>query len=69
MDLDFSSREYDFLLKHCPFTDDEKEIFDMKRHGKSVVEIAFKLHLSERAVIRRTKSLKKKILKEIEEQF
>nr|DAE06030.1 MAG TPA: helix-turn-helix protein [Siphoviridae sp. ctsxw88] len=65
MNLDFSSKEYEYLLTHCPFTDDEKIVFDMRRHGKSIIEISLAMNLSDRTVKRRISSIKRKILKEI----
>lgn len=63
--FDFSFDEYQRFLERCPFTDDEITIISMRRSGKSVTEIAFKLNISERTVGRKISYICKKILKEI----
>lgn len=63
--FDFSYNDYqDFLIK-CPFSEEEKQILNYRRKGKSIIEISMILNLSERTVSRRVKSIYKKILKEI----
>ena len=61
---DFSSAEYQKYVLNCPFTDEELKIFDMKRRGKSVIEIGLALNLSERTVARRMDRISYKIQKE-----
>lgn len=63
--FDFSYEEYKRFIDVCPFTDEELQVLEMRRKGKSVIEIAFALNLSDRTVERRIKSIKKKIGKEI----
>lgn len=63
--FDFSSAEYNRFLKVCPFTDDEIKIIDMRRHGKSNVQIAMALNIAERTVSKYIKSIANKIRKEI----
>lgn len=63
--FDFSYNEYQRFMDRCPFTDEEIEILNMKRRGKSNIYISVKLHISERTVSRRLKSIRKKISKEI----
>lgn len=63
--FDFSYDEYQRFLERCPFTEDELLIIAMRRSGKSVTQIAFKLNVSERTVGRKIKDICKKILKEI----
>ncbi|MCI9085780.1 MAG: hypothetical protein HFE51_05080 [Clostridia bacterium] len=63
--FDFSYNEYQRFLERCPFTDEEIEILNLKRRGKSNVYVSIKLHMSERTVCRRLKSIKKKISREI----
>lgn len=63
--FDFSSTEYKHFLEVCPFTDDELKIIDMRRHGKSVIQISFELNIAERTVSKYIKSIAKKISKEI----
>lgn len=63
--FDFSYNDYqDFLIK-CPFSEEERQILEYRRKGKSIIEISMILNLSERTVSRRVKSIYKKILKEI----
>lgn len=63
--FDFSYNEYEMLLKRCGFSDEEKQVLEMRRRGKSVVEISMALSLSERTVNRRIKSISLKIAREI----
>lgn len=63
--FDFSYDEYQRFLARCSFTEDELLIISMRRGGKSVTQIAFKLNVPERTVGRKIKSICKKILKEI----
>lgn len=43
--FDFSYNEYQRFMERCPFTDEEIEILNMKRRGKSNVHISVKLHM------------------------
>lgn len=63
--FDFASAEYKRFLEVCPFTDDELKIIDMRRHGKSVLQISFELNIAERTVSKYIKSITKKISKEL----
>lgn len=63
--FDFSYQEYQKFIEICPFTDEELQILNLRRRGKSVIEIAFALSMSDRTVSRRIKSISRKILKEI----
>lgn len=63
--FDFSSREYEYFLSKCPFTDEEIEILKLKRKGKSNIAISISMGLSERTVGRRIKSIQNKIIKEL----
>lgn len=63
--FDFSYNEYQRFIERCPFTDEEIEILNMKRRGKSNIQISMQLHICERTVSRRLKSIKRKISKEI----
>jgi DNA-binding NarL/FixJ family response regulator len=63
--FDFSYNEYQYFMERCPFTDEEIEILNMKRRGKSNIYISVELHISERTVTRRLQSIQNKILKEI----
>lgn len=61
--FDFSKTEYEHFLDQCPFTDEEKEVFKLRRKGKSVCCMSMKLNVSERTIKRRVKSVNNKILK------
>ena len=63
--FDFSYNEYQNFLLKCPFTDEEIKILDLRRKGKSVIEISLELNISDRTVERRIGSIARKILKEI----
>lgn len=61
--LDFNKTEYEFFIENCNFTDRQKQILDLRRKGKSIIEITFISHLSERTVYRELKKIKHKIYK------
>lgn len=63
--FDFSHAEYTHFLEVCPFSDEEKAVLDLRRRGKSDIEICFALNISLRTEARRIKSITKKISKEI----
>lgn len=63
--FDFSYEEYQKFIVQCPFTDEELKILEMRRKGKSVIQVSMELSLSDRTVERRIKSIGKKIIKEI----
>ncbi len=63
--FDFTTTEYKRLIEECPFTDEELIAFDMRRHGKSIVQIANALNVSEETAKRRIKSIAKKITKAV----
>ena len=63
--FDFSHDEYLRFVSRCSFTDEEKEILDLRRKGKSIVEMSMILSMADRTVSRRIDSIKQKILKEI----
>lgn len=63
--LDFSYNDFVKLIERCPFSDEEIEVFTLRRKGKSVIQIAFETNLSDRTVSRRLKSIKDKIDKEL----
>ena len=37
--LDFNKNEYEYFIENCNFTDRQKEILDLRRKGKSIIEI------------------------------
>lgn len=61
--LDFNKAEYEYFIENCNFTDRQKEILDLRRSGKSIIEISFKTHLCERTINKEIKIIKHKILK------
>lgn len=63
--FDFSHEEYQKFIVQCPFTDEELKILEMRRKGKSIIQVSMELNLSDRTVERRIKSICKKIIKEI----
>ena len=63
--FDFSPAEYTHFLEVCPFSEEEKKIFDLRRRGKSDIEISFALNISLSTVARRIRSITRKIMKEI----
>lgn len=63
--FDFRYDEYQRLMERCPFTDEEIEVFNLRRRGKSRIEISMLLNMSDRTVDRRIKSIKDKIKAEI----
>ena len=63
--FDFSYNDYQRFIAICPFSDEELKILDMRRRGKSIIQISLELAMSDRTVSRRIKSIAKKINKEI----
>ena len=61
--FDFTKTEYEHFMVECPFTDEEKRIFLMRRKGKTTKYMSFELNISERTIKRRIKSINTKILK------
>ena len=63
--FDFSYDEYQRFLERCPFTDEERQIIDMRRKGKSILYIADTMNMSDRTVSRKIRSICRKISKEL----
>jgi DNA-binding NarL/FixJ family response regulator len=61
--LDFNKSEYEYFIENCNFTDRQKEILDLRRKGKSIIEISFITNYSERTINREIKTIKHKIYK------
>jgi DNA-binding NarL/FixJ family response regulator len=61
--LDFNKAEYEYFLENCNFTDRQKDIFELRRKGKSYIEIEFSLNISQSTITREIKKIKHKILK------
>lgn len=63
--FDFTRLEYEYFLKECAFSDEEIAVFELKRKGKSITEMALTLNMSESTVSRRVNSIYKKMRKVI----
>ena len=63
--FDFSHAEYEHFKSVCDFSDDELVILEMRRRGKSIIEMKFRLNMSERSIHRYLNSIKRKISREI----
>ena len=66
MNYDFTKKELDFINENANFTEEQERIFKMltSRYGRqSIVNIAYKMNMSESTVKRRIKQIKNKILK------
>ena len=63
--FDFTRTEYEYFLSECAFTEEEKKIFDLRRKGKSIIEISFELNISTSTVSRRVKNIIRKVKKAI----
>lgn len=55
--------ELDAIRKNANFTEDEEKVFEMASRGKTIVEIADKMNVSERTVDRHIAKVKLKIKK------
>lgn len=62
---DFLESEYEIFYKSCNFTDRQLEILNLRRKGKSIIEISMGLNMGEATVSRELKKIKKKILRVI----
>jgi DNA-binding NarL/FixJ family response regulator len=63
--FEFTKSEYEYFLSECPFTEEEEKIFNLRRKGKSIVEMSFALQMSQSTVSRRLKSVCRKVQKAI----
>lgn len=63
--LDFNKYEYDYFVEYCNFTDRQLEILNLRRKGKSYIEISLELHICETTIANEIKRIKNKILKVI----
>ena len=64
--LDFTKPELDYILENANFTEEQERIFKMLtgRQGRlSIVNIAFRMNMSESTVKRRIRQIKNKILR------
>lgn len=60
---DFTTPEADRLRALCNFSDDERQVFDLRIRDKSVVEISMMLNMSVASTKRRLHSIRQKINK------
>lgn len=60
---DFVKSELDFYRQECNFTDEQLKFFNLRASGKSNVEVAFDMNVSERTVSNIAKAVTKKIIK------
>lgn len=60
---DFLESEYEMFYNNCNFTERQLEILNLRRKGKSIVEISMTINVGESTVSRELKKIKKKILK------
>lgn len=66
MTYDFTKKELDFILKNANFTEEQEKIFKMltSKYGRAtIVNIAFKMNMSESTVKRRIRQIKHKIIR------
>lgn len=64
--FDFTKQELAYIIDNANFTKEQEEIFKMLtgRYGRqSIVNIAFKMNMSESTVKRRIKQIKNKIIR------
>lgn len=62
---DFLESEYQMFYNNCNFTERQLEILNLRRKGKSIIEISMSLNMGEATVYRELKRIKKKILRVI----
>jgi len=62
---DFVKSEILYFEDNCNFTESELQFFHLKSKGKSNIEIAFAMNISERTVSNLSKAVNKKIIKVI----
>ena len=60
---DFTKPELEYFIANCNFLDDELEYFELRSRGKSNVEIALEMHVSEAKVSKLARKVKSKILR------
>lgn len=62
--FDFTQPELDYIIKNANFTYEQEEIFKLltsKNGRQSIINISFKMNMSESTVKRRIKDIKNKI--------
>lgn len=63
--LDFTKKEYEYILENCFLSDIQKEILEDRLYGKTIVEISFLRGMSVDNVNKQIRKIKNKILKGI----
>ena len=63
---DFSRTEYNYICEEAMLNDIQKQIFEDKIKGVSIIEMSFKYNVSPETIKRHVKKIKNKILKVIE---
>ena len=58
---DLTAPEAERLRALCNFSDEERQVFDLRIRDKSVVEISMALNLSPATIKRRLQSIRRKI--------
>lgn len=62
---EFTEPERVRLREMCNFTPEEREVFELRTSGRSLVEISMALCISEATVSRRIRAIKRKIVRVI----
>ena len=60
---EFTEPEVEYFRQKCNFTEDERDVFELRVRGKSIVAISLALHMSESTVLRRLRGIKNKIVR------
>ena len=60
---DFTKPELDMFRELCNFTPDEREYFELRSKGKSNVEIALTMNISESKVSKLARKVKSKMMR------
>lgn len=61
MKFEFTKTEADYIIENAGFTDEEKEVFLLRRRGKSIIYISMELNQSKSTIDRRIANIKRKI--------
>ena len=61
--LNFTKREVEIIKSQIYLTEEESQILELWLNEYSIVEISFKLNMSERTISRRKESILRKILR------
>lgn len=61
--FDFTVPELDMFRNLCNFTEDEREYFELRARGKSNVQIAMEMNVSESKVSKLARKVKSKMFR------